>query len=86
LLPACSKSPWGTVSLIPVEKKLANNFSDAIFYQVIWGRCYDHSFLRFLSIFGEKIDVFHKKTNEMIKFLQKLAATIFAKFLGENIF
>jgi hypothetical protein len=23
-----------------------------------WGRCYDHNFLRFLTIFGEKIGVF----------------------------
>jgi hypothetical protein len=26
-----------------------------------WGRCYDHNFLRFLTIFGEKIGVFLKK-------------------------
>jgi hypothetical protein len=26
-----------------------------------WGRCYDHNFLRFLPIFGEKIGVFLKK-------------------------
>jgi hypothetical protein len=25
-----------------------------------WGRCYDHNFLRFLTIFGEKIGVFLK--------------------------
>jgi hypothetical protein len=25
-----------------------------------WGRCYDHNFLRFLTIFGEKIGVFSK--------------------------
>jgi hypothetical protein len=25
-----------------------------------WGRCYDQNFLRFLPIFGEKIDVFLK--------------------------
>jgi hypothetical protein len=25
-----------------------------------WGRCYDHNFLRFFSIFGEKIGVFIK--------------------------
>jgi hypothetical protein len=24
----------------------------------IWGRCYDHNFLRFLTIFGETIGVF----------------------------
>jgi hypothetical protein len=27
----------------------------------IWGRCYDHNFLRFSPIFGEKIGVFLKK-------------------------
>jgi hypothetical protein len=26
-----------------------------------WGRCYDHNFLRFLTIFGGKIAVFLKK-------------------------
>jgi hypothetical protein len=25
-----------------------------------WGRCYDHNFLRFFSIFGEKVGVFIK--------------------------
>jgi hypothetical protein len=25
-----------------------------------WGRCYDHNFLRFSTIFGEKIGVFLK--------------------------
>jgi hypothetical protein len=25
-----------------------------------WGRCYDHNFLRFLAIFGEKNGVFLK--------------------------
>jgi hypothetical protein len=29
-------------------------------YKVTWGRCYDHNFLRFLPIFGEKIGVFLK--------------------------
>jgi hypothetical protein len=36
----------------------------AIFLQLqialTWGRCYDHNFLRFLPIFGEKIGVFLK--------------------------
>jgi hypothetical protein len=27
---------------------------------VAWGRCYDHNFLRFATIFGEKIGVFLK--------------------------
>jgi hypothetical protein len=36
------------------------------------GRCYDHDFLRFLTIFGEKICVFFSKTNVMIKILHYL--------------
>jgi hypothetical protein len=48
------------------------------------GRCYDHNFLRFSSIFGEK-------TNVMIQVLHNLAvfrvrnANFFAEILGENI-
>jgi hypothetical protein len=39
-----------------------------------WGRCYDHNFLRFLLIFGEKNWRFSKKTpNVMIKFFHNLA-------------
>jgi hypothetical protein len=30
------------------------------FLKLTWGRCYDHNFLRFFPIFGEKIDVFLK--------------------------
>jgi hypothetical protein len=37
-----------------------------------WGRCYDHNFLQFFTIFGEKIGVF-SKTNVMIKLLPILA-------------
>jgi hypothetical protein len=54
------------------------------------GRCYDHNFLRFLTIFGEKNGVF-SKTNVMIKLLHNLAlfqvknANFFAKIFGENI-
>jgi hypothetical protein len=36
------------------------------------GRCYDHNFLRFLPIFGEKM-AFFSKTNGMIKILHNLA-------------
>jgi hypothetical protein len=36
------------------------------------GRCYDHNFLRFSTIFGEK-NGFFSKTNVIIKILQKLA-------------
>jgi hypothetical protein len=38
----------------------------AIFHKFIWGRCYDHNFLRFLTIFGGKM-AFFSKTNVMIK-------------------
>jgi hypothetical protein len=41
-------------------------------YVGIWGRCYDHNFLRFLTVFGEKNGVF-LKNNVMIKILQNLA-------------
>jgi hypothetical protein len=39
---------------------------------IIWGRCYDHNFLRFLPIFGEKM-AFFSKTNVMIKNYHNLA-------------
>jgi hypothetical protein len=41
------------------------------------GRCYDHNFLQFSTIFGEKL-AFFSKTNVMIKFLPKLAV-VYAK-------
>jgi hypothetical protein len=53
----------------------------AKFYQTIWGRCYDHNFLRFLPIFS--------KTNAMIKFLHNLHGFVLSQkrqFFGENIF
>jgi hypothetical protein len=40
--------------------------------RVTRGRCYDHNFLRFLKIFGEKIGVF-LKNQFMIKILPNLA-------------
>jgi hypothetical protein len=40
--------------------------------RVTRGRCYDHNFLQFLPIFGEKL-AFFSKTNVMIKFLHNLA-------------
>jgi hypothetical protein len=56
-----------------------------------WGRCYDHNFLRVLPIFGEKVGVFLKKNNVMIKILHNLALfgvekrQFFAIFIVENI-
>jgi hypothetical protein len=55
------------------------------------GRCYDHNFLRFLTIFGEKL-AFFLKTNVMIKISHILTlfwvknANFFAEIFGENIF
>jgi hypothetical protein len=51
-----------------------------------WGRCYDHNFWRFLTIFGKKL-AFFSKTNVMIKILHNLPmfwvknANFFAIFL-----
>jgi hypothetical protein len=44
-----------------------------------WGRCYDHNFLRFLTIFGEKIGVFLKK-----QCYDQNSPIFFAEFLGEK--
>jgi hypothetical protein len=55
------------------------------------GRCYDHNFLRFLTIFCEK-NGFFLKNQCYDQFFQNLAlfwvknANIFADFFGENIF
>jgi hypothetical protein len=55
------------------------------------GRCYDHNFLRFFPIFGEKIGVFLKYQSYdqlFSKFsfvLSRKNANFFAKFFGENI-
>jgi hypothetical protein len=60
------------------------------FRKLIWGRCNDYNFLRFSTIFGEKM-AFFSKTNVMIKILQNLAflwvknANFFNEFFGENI-
>jgi hypothetical protein len=57
-----------------------------------WSRCYYHNFLRFPTIFWEKL-AFFSKTNVMIKFLRYLHCIVlsqklpfFANFFGENIF
>jgi hypothetical protein len=51
-----------------------------------WGRCYDHNFLRFLTIFGKKL-AFFSKNNVMVKILHNLALFLIknAEFFGENI-
>jgi hypothetical protein len=39
------------------------------FPKLIWGLCYDHNFLRFFPIYGEKM-AFFLKTNVMIIFFK----------------
>jgi hypothetical protein len=50
------------VIIFSKKKRVGLHFG-RFFYKLIrspWGRCYDHNFLRFLPIFGEKIGVFSK--------------------------
>jgi hypothetical protein len=69
-------------SLLNIVTTDHNNYCDEVFWndcrsdETIRGRCYDHNFLRFFPIFGEKIGVFLKyqcffgnrlNTNVMIK-------------------
>jgi hypothetical protein len=54
------------------------------------GRCYDHNFLRFLTIFGEKIGVFLKnqcydQLFSKFSFVLCQKRHFFADFFGENI-
>jgi hypothetical protein len=71
---------YGNVALNHSEKsKVLFSYPDkAVFYVVdhsrlfSWGRFYDHNFLRFSTIFGEKI-AFFSKTNVVIKILHNLA-------------
>jgi hypothetical protein len=58
----------------------------------IWGRCYDHNFMRCLPIFWVEIGVFLKKTmlyliifSQTKSSLSKKPANIYAKFLVKNI-
>jgi hypothetical protein len=70
--------------------RLAKNGFNVIADAFTWGRCYDHNFLQFFPIFGEKIGVF-LNTNVMITFMSKFALfpikndNFFDKFFGENI-
>jgi hypothetical protein len=79
----------GKSSVLVMTKRVGLHFG-RYFHKPIWGRCYDHNFLRFLTIFGEKV-AFFSKTNVMINILHKLAlfwvknANFFAEFFGENI-
>jgi hypothetical protein len=56
-----------------------------------WGRGYDHDFLRFSTIFGEKIGVFlknqcHDKNFAKFGFVLRQKRQFFADFFGKNIF
>jgi hypothetical protein len=46
------------VALDPVAKLVVDRLLESV---GTWGRYYDHNFLRFSPIFGEKIGVFLKK-------------------------
>jgi hypothetical protein len=54
-----------------------------------WGRCFDHNFMRFSTMFGEKLSFF-SKTNVIIKIFHNLAlflvkcANFSAEFVSEN--
>jgi hypothetical protein len=55
------------------------------------GRCYDHNFLRFLTIFGEQISVFLKsqcydQNFAYLSFVSSQKRHFFAEFFSENIF
>jgi hypothetical protein len=55
-----------------------------------WDRCYDHNFLRFSTIFGEKFGVFLKnqcydQILAKFSFVLSQNANFFVKFFGENI-
>jgi hypothetical protein len=60
--------------------------------RLAWGRCYDHKFLRFFPIFGEKNWRFSKIPMLWSNIFQNLAlfwvknANFFAKFFGENTY
>jgi hypothetical protein len=49
------------------------NVSRTVNLRMARDQCYDHNFLRFLTVFGEKIGVFLKKQILRSQFLQKLA-------------
>jgi GTPase SAR1 family protein len=42
-------------------------------------RCYDHNFLRFSTIFGEKIGVLFSKTNVVITIFAKTSSSLSKK-------
>jgi hypothetical protein len=55
------------------------------------GRCYDHIFLQFLTIFREKFGVFlknqcHDQNFANFSFVLSQKRHFFAEFFGENIF
>jgi hypothetical protein len=79
---------WGWI----LQRYFANYFAKKLRRYVFLEVIFDHNFLRFSPMFGEKIGVCLKKPNVMIKFLQNLPlfwvknANFIADFFGENIF
>jgi hypothetical protein len=75
---------------MPSGNPVIDVFAAKFYPRLTWGRCYDHNFLRFFPIFGEKL-AFFLYTNVMINFFQNLAlfwvknANFFAKCFGEKI-
>jgi hypothetical protein len=56
------------------------------FWKLVWGRCYDHNFLRFSTIFGKKIGVFLKNQCHGENFAQiSFVLRPKRQFFGENI-
>jgi hypothetical protein len=54
-------SPHMVTLVILCMSHVCDNYTRTyILGEKIWGRCYDHNYLRFLPIFGEKIGVFLK--------------------------
>jgi hypothetical protein len=60
-----NKTDTGSQSYISPRRRVGAKLAPSPFKKkpprrTTWGRCYDHNFLRFLPIFGEKIGVFLK--------------------------
>jgi hypothetical protein len=47
-------------ALTLTKNALGKILGDSVSHRLIWGRCYDHSLLRFSTFFGEQIGVFLK--------------------------
>jgi hypothetical protein len=63
---------------------------DWLLVTLLWGRCYDHDFLRFLTLFGEKNGVFlrnqcYDQHFALFAFVLSQKLQFFAKYCGEII-